>query len=117
MGSPKKEADEVVEAVFAIIREGLRDACGSSKLNPHGFIGGFERMGTACLHGESRKAERSRSPKANREPVPRCWNRSRCATKSPCCSAAELVVLASAALIACFGSCYRAGGRSGTEVW
>jgi hypothetical protein len=42
--------------------------CGFSKLNPHEFIGGFERMAIACLHGEADK--RSGIGRAKRTPNP-----------------------------------------------
>ena len=44
----------------------LSDGCLSSKLNPHEFIGGFERLAIACLHGDLDKRDspgrRERTP-------------------------------------------------------
>jgi hypothetical protein len=82
--------------------------CGFSKLNPHEFIGGFERQAITCVHGRCRQAEQSRSPEANLEPALRCcWKRSRCAIKLPCWSAAELVARVSGVLIGCFATVSR----------
>jgi hypothetical protein len=44
--------------------------CGFSKLNPQGFIGGFERMAIACLHGDANK--RSAAARPPRTPNPNC---------------------------------------------
>jgi hypothetical protein len=84
--------------------------CPFSKRDPHEFIGWFRTPDDRLPSWRCRQAERSRSREADPGPVPRCfWNRSRCAIKSPYWSAAELVGPASVALIACFGSCCRAG--------
>jgi hypothetical protein len=95
-------------------------ACGFSKLNPHEFIGGFER-GDNLRSWRCRQAEQSRSPEANPEPALRCcWNRSRCATKSPYGSAAELVARVSGVLIGCFATVSRylpSPSRRPTQSW
>src|ERR1019366_4096784 len=44
--------------------------CRSSKLNPHKFIGGFERLAIACVHGEADKRSGPGRPK--RTPNPHC---------------------------------------------
>jgi hypothetical protein len=62
----------------------------------------FLTPGDSLFSGRCRQAGRSWSPEANREPAPRCcWNRSRCAIKLPCSSAAELVARASVVGIGC----------------
>jgi hypothetical protein len=92
--------------------------CPSSKLNPHGFIGGLDGRSIACGAWGCRPANHSRSREAaDLEPSPRCcWRGSPCATKSPCWSAAELVARAFAVGIGCFGSCYRVGGLNGATA-
>jgi hypothetical protein len=49
------------------------ERCGFSKLNPPGFIGGFERMAIACLYGDadrrSAAARPQRTPNPNRAAV------------------------------------------------
>jgi hypothetical protein len=42
-------------------------ACGLSKLNPRGFIGGLERMAIACLYGDADK--RSAAARPQRTPT------------------------------------------------
>ena len=42
--------------------------CASSKLNPHYFIGGFERLGIACVDG--RAAKRNDVGRPRRTPDP-----------------------------------------------
>ena len=42
----------------------------SSKLNPHEFIGGFERLAITCLHGDADKRSSPGRPK--RTPNPHC---------------------------------------------
>jgi len=58
--------------------------CGSSKLDPSEFIGGFERLAIACGARGCRPASHSWWPEAaHREPALRCCsNRSRCVIKS-----------------------------------
>ena len=56
------------------------------------------------------------SQAANREPSLRCcWNRSRCAIKSPCRAQPKLVARAFAFGIDCFEFCSRVGGRKGFD--
>ena len=38
---------------------GNSGACGLSKLNPRGFIGGFDRLGIACVHGDAPNPHRA----------------------------------------------------------
>ena len=86
--------------------------------DPRELVDGFDGLAVACKRWGPRQAHHSRRPQAaNREPSLRCcWNRSRCAIKSPCSSAAELVARAFAFGIDCFGFCSRVGGRNSTTV-
>ncbi len=42
--------------------------CPSSKLNPHEFIGGFERMAIARVHGDAEKGRGRGRPKRTPNP-------------------------------------------------
>ena len=42
--------------------------CASSKPNPHEFIGGFERLAIACLHGDAGKQSGPGRPKRTPNP-------------------------------------------------
>ena len=62
----------------------------------------FRTPGDSLSSCRCLKGGRSWSPEANREPALRCcWNRSCCAIKLPCWSAAELVARASVVGIVC----------------
>jgi len=42
-------------ATHSAIGSSILGRCGFSKRNPHEFIGGFERLAIACLHGDADK--------------------------------------------------------------
>jgi hypothetical protein len=44
-----------LRAFLKFIEKDADDTCGSSKLNPSEFIGGFERLAIACVHGNAEK--------------------------------------------------------------
>ena len=49
---------EAVAALSAVSRGLGIGGCPFSKLNPHEIIGGFERLGIACFHGDRDKRGR-----------------------------------------------------------
>ncbi|MGB3549733.1 MAG: hypothetical protein WA993_03515 [Candidatus Binatus sp.] len=49
-------------------RARTRFCCGFSKLNPHGFIGGFERMAITCLYDDADKRSAAARPQRTTNP-------------------------------------------------
>ena len=45
------------------MRRTYNTSCGFSKLNPHEFIGGFERLAITCVHGDADKRSSPGRPK------------------------------------------------------
>jgi len=65
----KRSSSLSTNVLFAIL---AGCGCGSSKLDPSEFIGGFDRLAIACGAWRSRQEHHSRRPQAaNREPAPR----------------------------------------------
>ena len=62
-------------ATHSAIGRSILGRCGFSKRNPHEFIGGFERLAIACLHGDADKrggpGRRKRTPNPHRAAVGR----------------------------------------------
>jgi hypothetical protein len=65
-GSPDSRSDSADEQ---------RQPCGSSELNPREFVGGFERLAIACLHGDVDKRSGFGRPKRTPNSRPRKTNR------------------------------------------
>src|ERR1019366_1361496 len=55
-------------ATHSAIGSSILGRCGFSKRNPHEFIGGFERLAIACLHGDADKRSRPGRPKRTPNP-------------------------------------------------